>query len=178
MDGGIPGRRSPATAVASAGSAPRTGRGLADRSAAGGLSGQAPHAGYFASLPYSGGYTTAPRTSPDGEDGTGPSADGLDGVAGLTGVTPASCGVAVLPPGTDAGPAAAGTGLVASCMPPRGPAAASAGTGWEEACAEGVFEASPSGAIMDGWRAGEEKDALRVAAQRASQNPKIVKKDS
>ena len=45
MDGGIPGRRSPATAVASAGSAPRTGRGLADRSAAGGLSGQAPARG-------------------------------------------------------------------------------------------------------------------------------------
>ena len=118
------------------------------------------HAGYFVSLLYSGGYTTAPRTSPDGEDGTGPSADGLDGVAGLIGVTPASCGVAVLPPGTDAVPAAAGTGLVASCMPPRGPAAASAGTGWEEACAEGVFEASPSGATLEGWRAGEGKDAL------------------
>ena len=30
----------------------------------------------------------------------------------------------------------------------------------KEACAEGVFEASPSGATLEGWRAGEGKDAL------------------
>ena len=113
MDGGIPGRRSPATAVASAGAAPRTGRGLADRSAAGGLSGQAPARGLLRLTAVLRRVHHSPRTSPDGEDGAGPSADGLDGVAGLTGVTPASCGVAVLPSGTDAVPAAAGTGLVA-----------------------------------------------------------------
>ena len=148
-----------AAALASAGPAPRPGIGQAGRSAAGGLSGQAPHAGYFASLPYSGGYTTGPFTSPEGEDGTGPPADGLDGVAGLTGVTPASCR-AVLPSGTGAVPAAAGTGLVPSCTPPKEPAVASAGTGWEEACTEGVFEASPPGAAMEGWRAGAGEGAL------------------